>query len=75
MKELSPFRVIALFGRKIRKYQFIRAASSNLGLAPSASSHLSLGTHDVGHEGVATGRRDLSLPTFAKADFRIGSKA
>ena len=30
-------------------------------LATSASSHLSLGPQEVGHEGVATGRRDLSL--------------
>ena len=42
-------------------------------LAPSASSHLSLGPHEVDHNGVATGRRDFSLAdTHAKAGFRIG---
>jgi hypothetical protein len=30
-------------------------------LAPKPSSHLRLGPHEVGHEGVATGRRDFIL--------------
>lgn len=43
-------------------------------LAPSARPHLSLGPHDVGHEGVPTRCRDFSLPPLyhAKAGFRIG---
>jgi hypothetical protein len=36
-------------------------------LATSASSHLGLGQQEVGHEGVATGRRDLSLPARCRA--------
>ena len=35
--------------------------------------HLSLGPQEVGHEGVATGRRDFSLAVpHTKAGFRIG---
>jgi len=46
-------------------------------LAPSASPHLSLGSHDASHEGVGTRCPVLSLPSYpqAKANFRIGSSS